>query len=165
MQVRIATIEEIKNWWDQKIKNKPDDPAYPIWKKDFVDGNKKENRKTFFAFDDNNNYIGQGTLYLKGKDKDLTGKGKAEIIKFEVNREHRGKGVCSAIYKKIVEYAKEIGITTLTIGVEPKETGNIQIYFHWGFTNYIKYTIETLPSRTPNGKEENYCVNYYYKEI
>ncbi len=54
---------------------------------------------------------------------------------------------------------KQKGFTTLTLGVEPSETRNIQIYFNWGFVNYIKTSYE----RYPNGDE--ILVNYYKKEL
>ena len=165
IQVREASIEELEAWWDKKIDAQPENIAYKEWKNNFVEGNKQGNRKTFFAFDENNSYIGQGTLSIVSEDDDLTNNGKAEIIKFEVNRDMRGNGICSKIYKKIVEYAKSIGIKTLTIGVEPRETRNIQIYFHWGFLDFIKLTSETYPPRGPGLEPETVYVLYYKKEI
>ncbi|MBP3344636.1 MAG: GNAT family N-acetyltransferase [Clostridia bacterium] len=164
MEIRIATIKELENWWDAKIENKPEDLAYPIWKKTFVEGNKNGERKTFFVFDDGK-YAGQGTILLKSTDKDMTGKDKAEIIKLEIDEEYRGKGVATLIYEAIEKYAKKTGIKTLTIGVEPKEVRNMQIYFHWGFTNYIKCTTETFPARDVLSAAEIITVLCYYKEI
>ena len=63
-----------------------------------------------------------------------------------------------AEYKKIV-YLKKIGFKYLTLGVEPNEIRNKQIYFHFGFTKYLKSSYETYP----NGQK--ILVNYYKKEI
>ena len=91
MEIRLATIEELENWWDEKIKKFPQNNAYKVWKESFVAGNKGGSRKTFFVFEDKK-YIGQGTLLLKSDDAVMTGSGRAEIIKLEINPEWRGKG-------------------------------------------------------------------------
>jgi len=165
MWVRIATIEELERWWDQKITKQPNNPAYKIWKNNFVNGNRIGERKTFFLFNENNEYVGQGTLLLTNGDKVMTGENKAEIIKFEINKEQRGKGYCSLIFKEIEKYAKSHNIKTLTIGVEPCEIRNMQIYFHWGFTNYLQCITETFPPREEGGESEVITVLCYSKNI
>ena len=54
---------------------------------------------------------------------------------------------------------KKRGFKILTLGVEPKEVRNMQIYFKWGYTNYIKTDYEYYPSG------EKILVNYYEKEL
>lgn len=164
MEVRIATIQELEDWWNKKIEKQPNNPAYKVWKNNFVNGNKTGERKTFFVFDDGD-YIGQGTLLLTSKDFVMTGNGKAEIIKLEINREHRGKGIATKIYKAIEDYAKENNIHTLTIGVEPCEVRNMQIYFHWGFVEYMQCITETFPPTEKGGKGETITVLCYKKTI
>lgn len=164
MEIRIATEEELISWWDEKIKKCPQNDAYKIWKEGFVLGNRKNERKTFFAFE-NKKYIGQGTLLLKSKDRVMTGDGKAEIIKLELNPEWRGKGIATKIYNAIEDYARQNGIDTLTIGVEPCEIRNMQIYFHWGFTNFLQVTTETYPPERPGEKGETITVLCYMKKI
>lgn len=165
MEIRIATIAELEAWWDAKIEKQPDNPAYKVWKNNFVQGNIKNERKTFFVFNDNNEYVGQGTLLLQSEDAVMTGKDKAEIIKLEINPQYRGKGIATKIYQAIEKYAKQNGIKTLTIGVEPCEIRNMQIYFHWGFTNFLKCTSETFPPTTPDGEGETIIVLCYSKQI
>lgn len=165
MDIRIATIQELENWWDKKIEKQPNNPAYRQWKKTFVYGNKSGERKTFFVFGEKGEYIGQGTLLLKNNDPLMTGNGKAEIIKLEINKEHRGKGIATKIYEKIEDYAKQNGIHTLTIGVEPCEVRNMQIYFHWGFVEYLQCITETFPPREEGGVGETITVLCYQKKI
>ena len=164
MEIRIATAEEVEAWWDKKIAKAPNDLAYKKWKDIFVNGNKSGERKTFFAFDDEK-YIGQGTLLLKGEDKVLTGEGKAEIIKLEILPKYRGRGIATKIYKKIEEYAKANGVKILTIGVEPCEVRNMQIYFHWGFVDFLQCTTETYPPKAEGEKGETITVLCYSKKI
>ncbi len=164
MDIRIATIKELEDWWDKKIEKQPNNPSYKIWKETFVKANIEGSRKTFFVFNEGE-YVGQGTLLLESEDKDVTCNGKAEIIKLEINPEFRGKGIATKIYKTIEAYAKSLGIKTLTIGVEPREVRNVQIYFHWGFVNYIKCMSETFPPRVVGGPREEITVLFYSKDI
>ena len=95
----------------------------------------------------------------------MTGNGKAEIIKLELVPEFRGKGIATKICNKLESYAKEKDIKTLTIGVEPCEVRNIQIYFHWGFTNFLQCTTETYPPNKDGEQGETITVLCYSKEL
>ena len=164
IEVRLATIEEVEDWWNKKISKSPKDMAYKKWKENFVEGNKNGLRKTFFAFE-NGKYIGQGTLLLESDDKVLTGKGKAEIIKLELLPKYRGKGIATKIYQKTESFAKKQKIKMLTIGVEPCEVRNMQIYFHWGFTQFLQCISETYPPKAEGEKGETITVLCYGKKI
>lgn len=164
MEIRPATIEEIEDWWDKRIAKSPEDNSWVVWKNIFLEENINGKRKTFFVFD-NKKYIGQGTLLFESEDKMMTGNGKAEIIKLEILEEERGKGVATKIYNKLKDYAKSAGIKTLTIGVEPCETRNMQIYFHWGFTNYLQCITETYPPANANEDSKVITVLCYSQEI
>ncbi len=164
IEVRLAKIEEIEMWWDKKIKTAPKDLSYKKWKENFVSGNKNGERKTFFAFD-NGKYIGQGTLLLKSNNSVLTGNGKAEILKLEILPKYRGKGIATKIFEKMQAYAKANKIKTLTIGVEPCEIRNMQIYFHWGFTNFLQCIVEEYPPKAEGEKGEIITVLCYSKNI
>ncbi len=164
IEVREATIKELNDWWDNHILENQGDNSHVVWKKNFVSENKKGLRKTFYAWDGNRN-IGQGTLVFKGEDSKLTGAGKAEIIKLEVVEEYRGKGISTQIYKYMENYAKKNGFDTLTIGVEPCEIRNMQIYFHWGFTNFIQYITETYPPKIEGKQGETITVLCYSKKM
>ena len=154
MEIRIATMQELENWWDKEIKENVGDNSLVVWKNNFIEENINGKRKTFFAFD-SGKYVGQGTLLFESKDKVMTGDGKAEIIKLEIEEEYRGKGVATEIYKALKFYAKSVGIKTLTIGVEPSEIRNMQIYFHWGFTKFLQCITENYP---PKSDEEGEIV-------
>ena len=43
---------------------------------------------------------------------------------------------------------KQKGYTKAVVGVEPKETRNREIYYHWGFTEYVRTGSETYPDGT-----------------
>ena len=164
MEIRPATLQELEIWWDERIAKSPEDNSWVVWKDIFVRENKNGKRKTFFVFD-NDRFAGQGTLLFESEDKVMTGGGKAEIIKLELNEEYRGKGVATKLYQVLKDYAKSVGIKTLTIGVEPCEIRNMQIYFHWGFTEFLQCTTETYPPENDNTSGKVITVLCYSQEI
>lgn len=95
---------------------------------------------------------------MENKD-DLVDNGKAYLSAFRTNKEYENQGYFSKLYKFMENDLKSKGFKSLTLGVEPKEVRNIQIYFNWGFTKYIK----TGYCKYADG--EIVVVNYYEKEI
>lgn len=162
--VREATIAEVKEWWDNHVLENAADNSHKVWRESFVSENKSGKRKTFYAWDGNKN-VGQGTLVFESNDKNLTGNGSAEIIKLEVIEDYRNRKISSLIYNYIQDYARQKGIHTLTIGVEPCEVRNMQIYFHWGFTNFIQCITETYPPKVAGEMGERITVLCYSKQI
>ena len=165
MIVRPATIQEIKDWWDNRITKSPNDNSWVVWKSNFVDGNLSGKRKTFFAYNDNGEYIGQCTLVFECEDPIMAGNGKAELVKLEILKEYRGKGIATKIYNAVKDYAKCNGIKTLTLGVEPCEVHNMQVYFHWGFTNFLQCVTEEFPPVNENVPGEVITVLCYSQDI
>ena len=84
-------------------------------------------------------------LNMQNKEK-LIGEKTAYLTAFRTNKEYENKGYFSKLYKFMEDDLKQKGFTTLTLGVEPSETRNIQIYFNWGFVNYIKTSYENYPN-------------------
>lgn len=157
ISVNEATLQELEDWWDGQIMVEPDDASNIGYKKIFVDENKNGTRKTFFVRD-NDVYVGQATLILKGN-------GKAIVNKLEIIPEYRGKGIATQINNHLTDYAKNNGIHTLSIGVEPCEIRNMQIYFHWGFTNYVGCEQEELLPTKKGEKGRMMTVLWYSKTI
>ncbi len=160
MEIRLATYKELNNWWDNAIKKHPDDNAYVVWKKSFVKENVNGKRKTFYAID-NGKIVGQCTLLLESEDKTMTGNNRA----LEIIPSYRNKGLATKIFNVIEQYAKNIKIKELTIGVEPSEIRNMQIYFHWGFTHYLQTITETYPPKNSETLGETIVVICYSKDI
>lgn len=59
-----------------------------------------------------------------------------------IAKHFEGKGHISKLVKLMEQYAKNACYKTLTIGVEAKETRNLAIYLHLGYTTFIKSEIE-----------------------
>ena len=73
--------------------------------------------------------------------------------------EYQGKGYFSKLLKFMLEDLKNRGYEKVTLGVEPEETKNKEIYFHYGFTEHIKNGVESYPDGTTIN------VEYYGKRM
>lgn len=89
----------------------------------------------------------------------LIGEDKAYLTAFRTNKEYENQGYFSKLYKFMENDLKKKGFKSLTLGVEPCETRNIQIYFKWGFTKYVKTDYEYYSNK------EKILVNYYQKDL
>ena len=83
----------------------------------------------------------------------------AYLTAFRTNKEYEGKGYFSILYKFMEEYIKNKGYTVLTLGVEPEEIRNKEIYKHYGFVEHIKNAKEVYPDGT------EIDVEYYGKKL
>lgn len=83
----------------------------------------------------------------------------AYLSAFRTNKQYEGKGYFSKLYKFMENDLMNKGYTLLTLGVEPDEVRNNEIYQHYGFTEKIK----SVPDTYPNGKVVQ--VDYYGKRL
>jgi len=74
-----------------------------------------------------------------------------------MDKPHEGKGHMSKLIKVMEQWAKNAGYTTTTIAVEAKNTRNLSIYLHWGYTSFVKYEISE--------HEEEGMLLFYTKEL
>ena len=105
--------------------------------------------------------MGEGTLLLspscraiRGRTCLCDGTTTANINALRIQENFEGQGHISALMKEMEGYAKSIGITRLTIGVEAAEARNLGIYLHWGFDQFIMHALE-----------DGELVLYYGKEL
>lgn len=158
----IATKDLIIGKWDEEIKKHNDSDTWKEFKKESL--RNIDNRIVYMGILDDK-IIAEATAIISEKDLDmqnkdgLVGNGKVYLSAFRTNKEYQNKGYFSKLYKFIEHDLKEKGYKTLTLGVEPNEIRNMQIYFKWGFNKYIKTDYEYYP----NG--EKVIVNYYKKDV
>ena len=143
-----ATLEELERIWDRSIRENPDDPRYIRWKKQFIDDNVSGAAATFVITADGEP-VGEGTLLLspdcraiRGRTCLCDGKAVANINALRIQKAYEGQGHISTLMKEMERYAKSIGITRLTIGVEAAETRNLGIYLHRGFDLFLMHEVE-----------------------
>ena len=89
----------------------------------------------------------------------------AYLTAFRTNKEYESKGYFSKLYNFMEKDLKNRGYTELSLGVGPESVRNIEIYFHLGFTNYIKTATEEYYAGREEDEPIQVVVNYYYKEI
>lgn len=143
-----ADLTDLERIWNRHIADNPEDPRYLRWKKQFIDDNLRGAAATFVVTDADEP-VGEGTLLLspdcraiRGRTCLCDGKTSGNINALRIREKFEGKGHISALMKEMEAYARSIGITRLTIGVEAAETRNLGIYLHWGFDQFLLHEVE-----------------------
>ena len=165
MIYRMATLSDLNNVWDKDIKDHPSDPRYIRWKKEYIDYNNNNEAKTFVAINEDNNVVGQITVVLKtnvkavkGKEKLCDGESVCNMNAFRIDKNEEGKGHISKLVKMGEEYARSLGYKYITIGSEAKESRNLAIYLHFGYTEYLMCELD-------DSEEDSPLVLYYGKSL
>ena len=149
---KVPSLQEMNTKWDYEISHSGEDRGnWIIWK--------KENISRFISGDIIPYYgILNGTIICEAtaivnhraaqKREGLVGDTTAYLSAFRTIPEYQGRGYFSALFKYMENDLKKKGYTKLTLGVEPCEATNRQIYAHFGFTEYVKSATETYPDGT-----------------
>lgn len=147
MNYRMASIDDLIYVWDKDINKHQDEKDKWIrWKKEFIDNYNNGIIKTFVA-EINGDIIGQITVATSPlaigdvsiRDK-LCNESMAYMMAFRCDKEYEGKGHISKLVKLGEEYAKKEGFKYISIGSEVKESRNLAIYLHFGYTEYITHS-------------------------
>lgn len=67
---------------------------------------------------------------------------------FRTIDQFQGKGYFSKLFHFMIDDLRHKGYIKATLGVEPEEKKNKEIYAHYGFTEYIKSDKEYYPDGT-----------------
>lgn len=67
------------------------------------------------------------------------------LCAFRTIEKYQGKGYFSILFSFILSDLKNKGYEKVTLGVEPSETDNLNMYKHLGFNEFIKIAQETYP--------------------
>ena len=161
---RIATIDDLNSVWDKDIERNQDDERWKRWKKEYIEYNKSDELKTFVAVD-NGNVIAQISVVLKTNVKAVLGKkllcdGKyiANMNAFRCDKEYEGKGHISKLVRLGEEYARKLGYKHMSIGSEARESRNLAIYLHFGYTEFVMHEFDA-------DEEDRPLVLYYRKRL
>ena len=147
---RIATIDDLNKLWDYDINRHTGEERkqWKRWKIQYLEYNKNGDATTFVVLDEDTP-IGQITILFSPKcsavkDRPMLCDGKiiANMNAFRIKKEYEGQGHISKLVKLAEQYAKNKGIEYLTIGSEAKESRNLAIYLHFGYTKFITSFVE-----------------------
>ena len=167
---KIATLDEIIKRCDYLIDIHPGNKLWVNVKNNTINGFLNGSKIVYIGIL-NDEIISEATVYVKEEAfigdiehiDNLISNERAYLCGFRTNKEHEGKGYFSKLYKYMENDLKEKGYRELCLGVEPTETKNISIYNKWGFTNFIKSTIEKVDFDKEDC--EGVQVDFYYKDL
>lgn len=159
---KIANEKEMEEKWDYEIENADNKSNWIIWKKQNLKRFKNGEIIPYYGFL-NNVCICEATAMLNPNivqnSDGLVGEGIVYLSAFRTNEEYQGQGYFSKLFKFMIDDLRKKGYIKVTLGVEPDEIKNKQIYNHYGFTEHIKNAIE----KYPDGTEIE--VEYYGKSL
>ena len=159
---KIATIEEMNKKWDYEISVATKKGNWIIWKEQNIKNYKNGKIIPYYGII-NDQIICEATAVLTSdivqNSNKLVDDTTAYLTAFRTNKEYEWKGYFSILYKFMEEDLKNKGYTVLTLGVEPEEIRNKEIYKHYGFVEHIKNAKEVYPDGT------EIDVEYYGKKL
>ena len=135
---KIANLHEMNIKWDYEISISNNKSNWKIWKFENIERFKKGQIIPYYGLL-NSKIICEATAILDSNiiqnSKDLVGNGAIYLSGFRTNKEYRGKGYFSKLFKYMINDLKEKGYTKAIVGVEPKELINKEIYNHFNLEN------------------------------
>lgn len=145
---RKATIEDLNKIWDKDVKENNNEEVWIKWKSQYIEYNMHGDCATFVVLDENTP-IGQITILfsphcsaVKNRPQLCDGKYIANMNAFRIDKKYKGQGHISKLVKMAEAYAKKQGVKYLTIGSEAKESRNLAIYLHFGYTDFVTHILE-----------------------
>ena len=161
---KIPTIEEMERKWNYQIatSSETNRANWIFWKKEAILHYQKGDSISYYGIL-NDEIICEATAMLNPdvvqNSKDLVDDVTAYLCAFRTIPDQQGQGYFSKLFCYMIDDLKERGFTKVTLGVEPNEQKNLEIYQHYGFTEYIKRGIEQYPDGT------TIQVDYYAKTL
>lgn len=162
-ECKIASVEEMNTKWDYEIAHAGEDKDnWVTWKKSSIEHVLEGKALPYYGILDGQ-IISEATAILDAdvaqNSDGLVDEKTAYLSAFRTIPEYQGKGYFSKLFQFMMEDLKCRGYENVTLGVEPQETENKEIYFHYGFTEHIKNGVETYPDGT------KIDVEYYGKKL
>ena len=160
---KIADRSDMERKWEALIADAGEDRANWIeWKKGAIERAAAGETLPYYGVL-NGEIICEATANLSAKNvqnaEGLVDEKTAYLCAFRTVEAYRGKGYFSKLLRWLLEDLKQRGCEAVTLGVEPEETQNRQIYAHYGFDEYIKTATESYPDVTV------ITVDYYRKKL
>lgn len=158
----IPTIEDMEKKWDYEIftADDKDKKNWIVWKKENITHFQKQDIIPYYGFLDGE-IICEATSMINPaivqNSEKLVDYNTTYLCAFRTVPEYQGKGYFSKLFHYMIADLKKRGYKKVTLGVEPAEQRNREIYGHYGFTEYIKRAAERYPDGT------TIQVDYYAK--
>lgn len=123
-------LEKCQNIWDMK--------SNPKQKNEFYNELKSGNRITFVCKNENEEFLGEGSLVFNCEYKNFTiPKRRIYISHLHVKPECRGQGIGTLLCNHIFNYCKEHGYSEISLVVLFSNYRAIKLYHRLGFTTIL----------------------------
>lgn len=159
---KVASLEEMEEKWNYEIEHAENKYNWMIWKESAIERVKNGKSIAYYGILDGK-IISEATASIDKNivqnSEGLISEDTAYLNAFRTIDEYQGRGYFTPLIEFMLDDLKKRGYKKVTLGVEPCEVKNIQIYFHYGFTEYVKTSTE----KYPDGEEV--LVNYYAKTL
>ncbi|MCL2427398.1 MAG: GNAT family N-acetyltransferase [Oscillospiraceae bacterium] len=133
MKLEPQNFHKLDNIWDMSKHKEMSE----IWHKQLISGN-----RIIFVYCENGEYLGQGDLVCDMNDPDYTIANKRIYLsRMVVKNEYRNRGIGKIILDYLIYYARNLGYTEISLGVDIDNIGARWLCEKNGFTNII-YTGE-----------------------
>ena len=159
--VKIASIEEMEAKWNYEIK-KHKSGNWKIWKDEAIERVKNGQSIAYYGILNGEIICEATAMFDKNivqNHEGLIDEKTAYLCAFRTVEKYKRKGYFSKLFTFMLNNLKENGYEKVSLGVEPCETENLEIYKHFGFNDYIKSAKETYPDKTVID------VDYYMKSL
>ncbi len=165
---RVAASDEVKKRWEKLVMRNPHDAAWKEWAVKFEEGVKRGGRICFYGFL-RGTVIAEATAAVKCGElkypEGLVDDKTAYLMAFRTDKEYRGKGYFSKLYRFAEKYLADMGFSRLTIGVEDGDIINSERYKKWGFAEYVKCVTEFDPPAKEGAEPQKVVIKYYAKNL
>ncbi len=145
---RPADPESLRIIWQRNIDRNPGDDRWVRWRDEYIAMNADGRLRTFIIFADGKP-VGEGSLIFDtscmavvGRPMLCDGQTIVNLNALRIEKPYEGQGHVSRMVKRMEAYARDLGYTTITIGVEAKEARNRAIYAHWGYLDPVLTEVE-----------------------
>ena len=126
--LRVEDYHKCSNIWNIKTQ-----PLAGKLRNEIASGN-----RLVFIYKINGEFIGEGALVLDAGDADYTIPDKRVYVsRMIVKKEYRNRGIGSTILDFLIEKAKEMGYSEMTIGVDKDNENALHLYRKYGFTEVL----------------------------
>ncbi len=126
--LKLEEYHKCSNIWNMKAQ-----PLAEKWREEIAEGN-----RLVFIYKINGKFIGEGALVLDAGDLDYTiPNQRVYVSRMIVKKEYRNRGIGSEILTFLIEKAKEMGFSEMTIGVDKDNETALHMYRKYGFTEVL----------------------------
>lgn len=147
-EYREADRAALDKIWQKNIDRNPGDERWVRWREEYIQMNSDGRLRSFIVYADGEP-VGEGTLIFDpscpaaaGRTILADGRTTTNLNALRIEKKHEGQGHISRLVKVMENYARSLGYTVITIGVEEAEARNRAIYDHWGYKELILTEVE-----------------------